>query len=301
VKQEDARSERRRKRAERLNEVNQQPTENQGGDEPAATSPNPTLDSLWPGTLLAVIGSVAAVLQSNTYLFGETVRNGLLDFVLIAQVPLLWFWCIACFRIRRILHNETSQERFSILTNALAVVMTSPVAPPLAHIFAGGIVGKAIEVFVSMPVYHMPESGIRKLLMVGVTVLQMLLVFLSIFGSCAYVLWGNVSLVSRITNFIFRKSAVAINPLLQQIFVAGGMAAPFVWYLFNMGRNASDSVYFTAQTIGFAVAFLALGELNEKLRLIEAGYPVSKQLPKGGAAPPAQPDKAADNLEKKIN
>lgn len=284
--------------------MSQQPTQNQGGDEPATTSGKPTLDSLWPGTLLAMVASLGAVLQSNTYLFGDEVRNGLLDFVLIAQVPLLWFWCIACFRIRRILHHEASQEKFSVLTNALAVVMTSPVAPPLAHIFAGGIVGKAIEVFISMPVYHMPESGIRKLLMVCVTVLQMLLVFLSIFGSCAYVLWGNVSLVSRITNHIFRKTGVALNPLLQQIFVAGGMAAPFVWYLFNMGKNASDSVYFTAQTIGFAVAFIALGELNEKLRRIEAGYPVTKQKKAKGKAQAKQSaassDKAADNLEKKI-
>ena len=241
-------------------------------------------------------------MQSNTYLFDETVRGGLLDFVMIAQVPLLYFWCCAVYRVRRFLHTQTSTQPFSVLTNALAVVMTSSVAPPLAHIFAGGIIGKAIEVFISGPVYHMPESGIRDALRVGVTVLQMMLVFLSIFGSCAYVLWGNVSLVNRITTFIFKKTATTINPLLQQIFVAGGMASPFVWYLFSMGRDSSDSVYFTAQTLGFAVAFIALSDLNDKLRRIEAGVPLSAkqvQSSQPGVSSQGQSETAADNLEKK--
>lgn len=268
------------------------PSESPGSDEAAELKRATTLDSLWPGTLLAMVTSITAIIQSNSFLFEQAVRSGLLDFVLIAQVPLLYFWCMGVFRIRRYLHSQTETGPFSVLVASLATVMTSSVAPPLAHIFGGGIIGKAIEVFISMPVFHMPPSGIRHALMVGLAVAQMLLVFLSIFGSCAYVIWGNVSLVSRITNFINSRTSVAINPLLQQIFVASGMAAPFVWYLFNMGRDPSDSVYFAAQSVGFAVAFIALGELNEKLRRIEVGAPVSRKSTKAPTKGPKSTPKA---------
>lgn len=280
--------------------MNKLPSESPGSDEAAELRRATTLDSLWPGTLLAMVTSIAAIVQSNSYLFEQPVRDGLLDFVLIAQVPLLYFWCMGVFRIRRFLHSQTESGTFSVLLASLATVMTSPVAPPLAHIFGGGVIGKAIEVFISMPVFHMPPSGIRHALMVALAVVQMLLVFVSIFGSCAYVIWGNVILVSRITNLINTKTQIAINPLLQQIFVASGMGAPFVWYLFNMGRNPSDSVYFAAQSVGFAMAFIALGELNEKLRRLEVGAPVAKSKVKTAetkARKTAKPEEEGEGSE----
>lgn len=246
-------------------------------NEPAAVQllppakPIRTLSSLWPGTLLAIITSLAGIVQSNTFLFEHPVRGALLDFVLLAQAPLLYFWCSAGYKIRQFLHKETSTDSFSGLLTALEVIMLSPIAPPLAQIFGGGIIGKAIEVCISNPIHRMPPSPLRRALTVIVAVLQMLLIFLSIFLSCGYVLWGNVTFVNRIATFLNTRSAQRINPLMQQIFVAGGMAAPFIWYLGNMGRDGSDSVYFTAQSLGFSVAFLALNELNEKLRAIESG------------------------------